>query len=96
MSVHVLTRVYNQFTSGCFRFDISCIISDALYAYKNTDAWVKSEKAAFDFNSFPFSPKIHKQAKGVVLIISPFNYPLWCLGPIVSTYAMLALHNIFH
>ncbi|KAF8519640.1 NAD-aldehyde dehydrogenase [Hysterangium stoloniferum] len=67
--------------------DLSGIIGDALYAYKNIDSWVKPDKAPFDINWFPFSPKINKEPKGTVLIISPFNYPLWCMGPIAGAIA---------
>jgi len=67
--------------------DISAIIGDAIYAYKNIDKWVKPEKAPFDLNYFAFSPTIYKEPKGVVLIISPFNYPIWCLGPITGAIA---------
>jgi len=66
------------------RSDIGPIIDEALHAYKKLDQWIKPEKAPFDANLFVFSPKVHKQPKGVVLIISPFNYPLWCSAPIVS------------
>jgi aldehyde dehydrogenase (NAD+) len=73
-------------------FDVSGIIAEALYAYKNIDSWVKPDKAPFDFNWFAFSPKMNKEPKGTVLIISPFNYPLWCLAPIVSSICFSALN----
>jgi hypothetical protein len=71
---------------GWLRVDVGPVISEAILAYKNIDSWLKPEKAQFDLNFFVFSPKIHKEPKGVVLIISPFNYPLWCLAPIVSVF----------
>ena len=75
-----------QLIHNCFllRLDVAPVITETLFAYNNIDSWVKPEKAKFDINVFPLSPKIHKEPKGVALIISPFNYPLWCLGPIVS------------
>ncbi|KAF8472175.1 aldehyde dehydrogenase [Gautieria morchelliformis] len=68
-------------------FDISAMITEALHSYKNVDAWVKPDKAPFDSTFFAFSPKVHKEPKGVALIISPFNYPLWCLTPITGAIA---------
>lgn len=67
--------------------DTSAIISEALLAYNKLDSWVKPSKAPFDFDFFAFSPKIYKEPKGPVLIISPFNYPLWCMAPITGAIA---------
>jgi aldehyde dehydrogenase (NAD+)/aldehyde dehydrogenase (NAD(P)+) len=74
--------------------DISAIITHALFAYKNIDAWVKTEKPPFNLTLAPFSPKIYKEPKGVVLIISPFNYPIWCLGPIARHIITLFFYLI--
>ncbi|KAF8581488.1 aldehyde dehydrogenase [Ramaria rubella] len=67
--------------------DVSAIIGEALFVYKNVDKWVKPEKAPFDVTWFPFSPTIRKAPKGTVLIVTPFNYPLWCLTPIAGAIA---------
>jgi len=54
-------------------------------AYSKLDSWIKPEKGPFDSRFFLFSPKIVKQPKGVALIISPFNYPVFCSISIVNS-----------
>lgn len=64
--------------------EINPTINEAKRAYANVSKWAKPESPAFTVNTFPFKPKIRKEAKGTVLIISPFNYPLWLsLVPLV-------------
>ena len=53
--------------------------------YDNVEKWAKPEKAAFDLTWTSFSPTVAKEPKGTVLIINPFNYPLWVnFVPLVS------------
>lgn len=53
--------------------------------YYGVDKWSKTEKAEFAIDFFAMKPVIRKEAKGTVLIISPFNFPLWLsLPPVVS------------
>ena len=55
-------------------------------AHNSVEKWNKPEKPGFDLNWFLMSPVVRKDPKGVVLIISPFNFPmLLILGPLVST-----------
>jgi acyl-CoA reductase-like NAD-dependent aldehyde dehydrogenase len=56
-----------------------------MYAYKNIDSWTKPEKVPFNINWFALSPKVYKEAKGTVLLITPFNFPLYCLAPLVRS-----------
>ncbi|KIJ27614.1 hypothetical protein M422DRAFT_190818 [Sphaerobolus stellatus SS14] len=67
--------------------DIGPVIKEALLAHDKIESWVKPERGPFDPNFFIFSPQFHKQPKGVVLVISPFNYPLYCSGAIVGAIA---------
>ncbi|KAJ6618864.1 NAD-aldehyde dehydrogenase [Mycena sp. CBHHK59/15] len=68
--------------------EIGASISEVMDAYKNIDAWVKPEKPALAFNYMFMRPATHKEPKGVVLIISPFNYPLWlCISPVSGAIA---------
>ncbi|KAF4564842.1 hypothetical protein EYR40_011014 [Pleurotus pulmonarius] len=63
-------------------------IGEAKKVYQSVDKWSKSEKPAFTFNLFAMRPVIRKEPKGVVLIISPFNYPLWLtIGPVLGALA---------
>jgi len=69
--------------------DIGIIIGDAIYAYKNIDSWVKPEKGPFHPTYSVFSPMVYKEPKGAVLIIGPYNYPLYCIGPLVCLTSVL-------
>lgn len=67
--------------------EISNTIAEAVNAYHNVAKWSKSERAPWSFNYFTMKPTVRKEPKGVVLIISPFNYPAWLLlGPLVRSY----------
>jgi aldehyde dehydrogenase (NAD+)/aldehyde dehydrogenase (NAD(P)+) len=57
--------------------EINPTISECKQAYDSVSKWAKPESPAFSVNFFAFRPVIRKEAKGTVLIISPFNYPLW-------------------
>jgi aldehyde dehydrogenase (NAD+)/aldehyde dehydrogenase (NAD(P)+) len=53
-------------------------------AYNNVETWAKPEKPPISVNWMFMHPITYKVPKGVVLIISPFNYPLWlCISPLV-------------
>jgi aldehyde dehydrogenase (NAD+) len=66
--------------------EINGTIAEAVNAYHNVAKWSKPERAPWSFNFFAMKPTIRKEPKGVVLIISPFNYPMWLLlGPLVRS-----------
>lgn len=60
-------------------------VQEALAQLAGVDKWSRDEKPAFSVNFFAMRPRVRKEPKGTVLIISPFNYPVWLtLGPLVS------------
>jgi aldehyde dehydrogenase (NAD+) len=62
-------------------------------AYQNVAKWAKPEYTPFDLVYGPMRPHIRKEAKGTVLIIAPFNYPLFLtLGPLVCRQKLRATH----
>ena len=67
----------------CNRNDIGPVINECIYAHKQVDSWVKPYKPPFQLDTIGMSPTMHPQPKGVVLVISPFNYPIWCSTAIV-------------
>ncbi|KAN0116179.1 Aldehyde/histidinol dehydrogenase [Russula decolorans] len=68
--------------------ETSNTIAEAVNAYHNVAKWSKPERAPWSFNFFAMKPTIRKEPKGVVLIISPFNYPTWLLlGPLAGAIA---------
>ncbi|PBK67527.1 NAD-aldehyde dehydrogenase [Armillaria solidipes] len=68
--------------------EIGPSVSEIKDAYSNVEKWSKPEKPAFSMNYTPMRRVIYKQGKGVVLIISPFNYPVFMsFGPMASAIA---------
>ena len=75
-------------TQTTFRLEIYSSIGEVTESYKNVDKWVKPERAPFNMNWFAMKPTTYKEPKGTVLIISPFNYPVWLLlGPLAGAIA---------
>lgn len=65
--------------------EIGGTISEALTAYHEVEKWAKTEKSKFSLNFWAMGPAIRKEPKGTVLIIGPFNAPIWSLLiPLVS------------
>ncbi|KNZ72494.1 Aldehyde dehydrogenase family 3 member B1 [Termitomyces sp. J132] len=68
--------------------EINSSASEVKEAYSNVEKWAKPEKPGFSLNFTVMRPVVYKEAKGVVLIISPFNYPLWLtLPPLAAAIA---------
>ena len=66
--------------------DLAPVLGEIMEAHNSVEKWNKPEKPGFDLNWFLMSQVVRKDPKGVVLIISPFNFPmLLILGPLVST-----------
>lgn len=64
--------------------EINSTLGECTTAYYGVDKWSKQERPPFSLNFAAMRPVIRKEAKGIVLIISPFNYPIWtALGPLV-------------
>ena len=75
-----------------YRTDVSAMLSEVNFAYKNIKTWTKaSGPTNWTLDWAPFSPTVRKQPAGVVLIITPFNFPLWTLAPLVSCFILFSL-----
>ncbi|MFM5898714.1 MAG: aldehyde dehydrogenase family protein [Dolichospermum sp.] len=58
------------------------------YALKHINSWTKPKKATVPLEFFPYSAKIYPEPLGVVLIISPWNYPFQLIiSPLVGAMA---------
>ncbi|KAI9465743.1 NAD-aldehyde dehydrogenase [Lactarius psammicola] len=62
-----------------FILEIGGTLTEAVNAYHNVAKWSKPERAPWSLNWFATKPTIRKEPKGVVLMIGPFNYPIWLL-----------------
>lgn len=68
--------------------EIGFIISEINHSLKNLRQWMKPEKVSTNLLNFPGRSFIYKEPLGVVLIISPWNYPLQLLiTPMVGAIA---------
>jgi aldehyde dehydrogenase (NAD+) len=68
--------------------EIGLVLEEANYALNNLRNWMKPERPASPLIIQPSSSYIYHQPKGVVLIISPWNYPfMLSLSPLVAAIA---------
>ncbi|KAL0069664.1 Hexadecenal dehydrogenase [Marasmius tenuissimus] len=66
-------------------FEIASSLTEVKHTYTHLDKWVKPEKAPFSINWSAMRPVVYKEPKGVVLIISPFNYPVFLCIPVLAS-----------
>ncbi len=68
--------------------EIGFILEEINYMIKNIESWAKVKKVKTPITLFPGKSFIHSEAYGVVLIISPWNYPFQlCLSPFIGAIA---------
>lgn len=68
--------------------EIYPVLSEIKHAQRDIAKWMKIKKAKRTFTLFTYSAYTKFEAKGMVLIISPWNYPfLLAIGPLVSAIA---------
>lgn len=57
--------------------DVATILGDTLWAHNHIEDWVKPEPVEKHPVDAAFNPVLIKESKGVVVIITAFNYPLF-------------------
>ncbi|KDN50116.1 hypothetical protein RSAG8_01452, partial [Rhizoctonia solani AG-8 WAC10335] len=68
--------------------EINSLVKESVDAHKSVDKWAQPDKAPFSLNFAAMKPVVRKEPKGVVLVISPFNYPVWlALSPAIGAIA---------
>lgn len=68
-----------------YETELGLTFSEISHTLKHLKKWMKPEKVMTPLAHFPSSSRIIKQPKGVVLIMSPWNYPLLLsLTPLVA------------
>ena len=64
------------------------VLQDITHAIKNIKSWVKPQKVKAPLTQFPASAYIQSDPLGVVLIISPWNYPFsLAISPLIGAIA---------
>jgi len=67
--------------------EIGMVLDEIMQAYNGVAKWVKTKSTPFSINFTAMKPVIRKEPKGTVLIISPFNFPLYLsLLPVVHIF----------
>ncbi|KAF8226652.1 NAD-aldehyde dehydrogenase [Tricholoma matsutake] len=79
--VEALTSDLGRPTFEGYFLDIHPTITEVKHAWANVEKWAKPEKPPFSLTYRAMRPVIYKEPKGVVLIISPFNYPMYLIIP---------------
>ncbi len=68
--------------------EVGFILEEIGYTLKHIDEWTKDKKVKTPLTLFPGKSFIHPEPYGVVLIISPWNYPFQlCLSPVIGAIA---------
>lgn len=64
------------------------VLGEIKHAKQRLKKWMKPTKRAVHISAIPATAKVVYQPKGVVGVISPWNYPvLLCLGPLIGAIA---------
>ncbi len=68
--------------------EMGFILEEINYTLKHIDSWAKNVRVKTPLTLFPGKSFIHPEPYGVVLIISPWNYPFQlCLSPFLGAFA---------
>lgn len=68
--------------------EIHPVLDEINFAIKHLKSWMKSKKVKTPISLFGSTSKIFYEAKGIVLILSPWNYPFsLMINPIVAAVA---------
>jgi aldehyde dehydrogenase (NAD+) len=68
--------------------DIASTAAEASYARKRLRRWMRPQRVGLGLTQLPGSASVVREPKGVVLVIGPWNYPVYlCLGPLVAAVA---------
>ena len=65
--------------------EVFMVVEGVRYAKANLASWMKADKRKVALTFQPAKAKVHYQPKGVIGVISPWNYPVnLALGPMAG------------
>lgn len=68
--------------------EVGLVKNSIHYALRHLDKWTKPERCKTPFTHFPAKSYIYKEPYGVVLIMSPWNYPFFLtMSPLIGAIA---------
>jgi aldehyde dehydrogenase (NAD+) len=71
-----------------FGSEIGQVIKEIDFAIRNLPSWASPKRVSTPMMFFPSTSKLYRDSLGVVLIISPWNYPFFLsISPLVSSIA---------
>ena len=75
-------------TFESYATEVGFILEEINFTLKNIESWTKTKKVKTPLTLFPGKSYVHPEPYGVVLIISPWNYPFQlCLSPFLGAFA---------
>jgi aldehyde dehydrogenase (NAD+) len=78
----------NKSRFEAYETEIGIVLQEISYAEKHLANWMKPQKTGTPLCSFPGMSRIYSEPYGVVLIMSPWNYPFQlALAPLVGALA---------
>lgn len=75
----------NKCPSEVYMTEIGIVLEELRFHIKHLSRWMRDKKVPTPLSHFPAKSFISPQPYGVVLIMSPWNYPIQlCLGPLIG------------
>lgn len=75
-------------TFESYATEVGFVLEEISFTLKHIDSWTEVKKVKTPLTLFPGKSYIHPEPYGVVLIVSPWNYPIQlCLSPVVGAIA---------
>lgn len=86
--LEALTKDLGKAAMEGYLTETSLVQTEIKYALKHLNTWVRPKKVKTPIAHFPSKSAIYKEPYGVVLVLSPWNYPVQlCLAPVVGAIA---------
>ena len=83
-----LRKDLNKSSFESYMCEIGMVLSEITDALKNIKKWTSVKKVKTSFSNFPAKSFVIPESYGVILIISPWNYPfMLSMSPLVSAIA---------